>query len=128
MSAPSEPIDPGRVHVSELVDLDKVGPGHRPPTPAELRAALPRGWVLEPDGENARRDVRLFFREGWILIVGLVVFGGVVAAMFWQTFPRGLAGVLRLLVLVGLVLLAGGVVGPMITGALNQGTGQKRRG
>gem|GEM_PF-1266068 len=126
MSAPHEPTDPSVVHVTELVDLDSIGPGHRPPTPAELRAALPRGWVLEPDNEHARRDLRLFFREGWILIVGLLVFGGVGAALFWQTFPSGWRGVTRLAGLFVLVLLAGGVVGPMVTRALNQSGGPKR--
>ena len=126
MTAPNESVDPSVVHVSELVDLDAIGPGHRPPTPAELRAALPRGWVLEPDNEHARRDLRLFFREGWILIVGLVVFGGVGAALFWQTFPSGWRGVTRLAGLLVLVLLAGGVVGPMVTRALNQSGGSKR--
>ena len=77
MSAPSESVDPGIVQVRELVDLDSIGPEHRPPTPAELRAALPRGWVLEPDGEHARRDVRLFFRESWILLVGLLSGAGI---------------------------------------------------
>jgi len=127
MSAPGEHEDPSVVAVTELVDLDEVGPSHRPPTPAELRAALPRGWVLQDDGVTARRDLRLFFREGWILIVGLVVFGSVVAGMFLLTFPRGLAGILRLLGLIGLVLLAGGIVGPMVTRALNRGVGPKRR-
>ena len=82
---------------------------------------------MEPDGEHARRDVRLFFRESWILIVGLVVFGGVGAALFWQTFPSGWRGVFRLAGLLVLVLLAGGVVGPMVTRALNRGVGPKRR-
>ena len=127
MSAPRERFDPGLVPVTELVDLDTIGPDHRPPTPAELRAALPRGWVLQPDGEHARRDVRLFFREGWILVVGLLVFGGVVAVLFWQTFPSGWRGVLRLIGLLALVLLAGGVVGPMVTRALNRGDGPKGR-
>jgi len=127
VSAPSEHFDPGLVPITDLVDLDTIGPDHRPPTPAELRAALPRGWVLEPDGEHARRDVRLFFREGWILVVGLVVFGGLVAVLFWQTFPNGWRGVLRLIGLLALVLLAGGVVGPMITRALNRGVGARHR-
>lgn len=118
--------DPRVVHVSELVDLDATGPSHRPPTPAELRAALPRGWVLEPDAEHARRDARLFFREGWILLVGLLVFGGVSLALFWQTFPSGWRGVMRLAALIAVVLLAGGVVAPMITRALNRGVGPKR--
>ncbi len=126
MSAPSESVDPGIVQVRELVDLDSIGPEHRPPTPAELRAALPRGWVLEPDGEHARRDVRLFFRESWILLVGLLIFGCIGAVLFWQTFPSGWRGVLRLIGLLVLVLLAGGVVGPMVTRALNRGAGSKR--
>lgn len=114
-----------RVPVGELVDLDRVGPGHRPPTPRELREALPRGWVLEDDGEHARRDARLLFREGWILIVGLVVFGGVGVAFLWSAVPRGLAGVVRIGVLVAVVLAIGGVVGPLITKALHRGA---RRG
>lgn len=126
MTAPSEHFDPGLVPVSELVDLDAIGPGHRPPTPAELRAALPRGWVLEPDGEHARRDTRLFFREGWILLVGLLVFGGISLVLFWQTFPSGWRGITRAIGLILFVLLAGGIVGPMVTRALNRGAGPKR--
>ncbi|MCH2107169.1 MAG: hypothetical protein MK291_11070, partial [Planctomycetes bacterium] len=71
MTAPNESVDPSVVHVSELVDLDALGPGHRPPTPAELRAALPRGWVLEPDNEHARRDLRLFFIRRLLVFIRL---------------------------------------------------------
>jgi hypothetical protein len=109
---------PERVHVSELVDLDALSEGGRPPHPARLRAALPRGWVLEPDGEHARRDLRLFFREGWILIVGMAVFGGIALLSFWSVFPAGLSGFLRFAGLVLVVLLVGGVVGPIVTRAL----------
>lgn len=109
---------PARVPVGELVDLPRLGRDGRPPTPRELRAALPRGWVLEDDGVHARRDLRLFFREGWILIVGLVVFGSAGMALFWSTFPRGLGGVVRLAILLGILLLLGGVVAPRITRAL----------
>ena len=108
------------------VDLDAIQKGDRPPTPRAIRAALPRGWALAEDNEHAYRDARLLFREGWILVVGLVVFGGLVAVLFWQTFPNGWRGVLRLAGLMVLVLLAGGVVGPMVTRALNRGVRSKR--
>jgi hypothetical protein len=108
-----------RVPVAELIDVDRVGPGHRPPTPAELRAALPRGWVLEDDLVTARRDLRMVFREGWILILGLVCFGAVGLGLLFHGFPRGGAGLLRFAVLVGAVLLAGGLVAPRITRALH---------
>ena len=109
-----------RVPVSELVELERVGPGHRPPTPAELRAALPRGWVLDADGSTARSDLRLLFREGWVLVLGLVAFGAVGLGFLWGAFPRGAGGFLRFAVLIGIVLLAGGVVGPLITRALHR--------
>ena len=55
---------------------------------------------MEPDGEHARRDVRLFFRESWILIVGLVVFGGVGVALVGlhqrrETFGGGVVDAAR---------------------------------
>lgn len=106
--------------VGELVDLEKVGPGTRPPTPAELRAALPRGWVLEDDLQHARKDVRMMFREGWILIFGMASFGLVGAGFLWGAMPRGWGGLVRFATLVVVVLLAGGLVAPMITRALNR--------
>ncbi|MCB9915711.1 MAG: hypothetical protein H6828_11265 [Planctomycetes bacterium] len=111
---------PERVPVEELVDVAALGEDGRPPHPARLRAALPRGWVLEDDGKHARRDLRLFFREGWILLVGLVSFGAIALATFWSVFPAGMAGLLRFLGLVVVLLLVGGVVGPMITRALQR--------
>lgn len=116
------------VPVSELVDLDRLGPGHRPPTPRELRAALPRGWVLCDDGVHARRDLRLVFREGWILIAGLVSFGAVGAGFLWGAMPRGWAGLARIAVLVVAVLALGGLVAPMITKTLNRRGGRSPRG
>ncbi|MEM7308545.1 MAG: hypothetical protein AAF682_17820 [Planctomycetota bacterium] len=107
-----------RVPVSELVDLARVRADGRPPTPREIRAALPRGWTLDEDGEHARRDLRLFFREGWILLLGLVLFGTLGGAFLIDAMPRGWAGAGRLVVLVGIVVLIGGVVGPIITRAL----------
>jgi hypothetical protein len=109
-----------QVPVAELIELERVGPGHRPPTPAELRAALPRGWVLETDGTTARSDLRLLFSEAWVLVLGLVTFGAVGLGFLWGAFPRGAGGVVRFAVLVGVVLLAGGVVGPLITRALHR--------
>lgn len=114
-------VEPGRtVPVSELLDLEALGRDGRPPTPATIRAALPRGWVLEPDGVTARRDARLFFREGWILLVGLVCFGSAGVALFYSTFPKGMRGVVRVVVLLGLMVVIGGVVAPRITRALNR--------
>jgi len=111
---------PERVAVEELVDLARLRADGRAPTPAQVRAALPRGWVLEADGRHARRDLRLFFRQGWILALGLVVFGAVGLALFWSTFPRGPAGIVRFALLLGLVLLAGGLVAPIVTRALQR--------
>lgn len=74
--------------------------------------------MLEPDGAHARRDLRLFFREAWILLLGLVVFGSVGLAFLWGAMPRGWGGVVRLATLVGVVLFAGGIVGPLVTRAV----------
>ncbi|HIG10818.1 MAG: hypothetical protein ABGY71_00205 [bacterium] len=110
-----------RVPVQDLVDLEALSPAGRPPHPARLRAALPRGWRLEEDPRYARRDLGLFLREGWILILGLLIFGAVGLYSFWSVFPGGLPGVARFAALVVLVLLAGGIVGPLVTRALMQG-------
>lgn len=109
-----------RVPVEELVDLGSLRDDGRPPTPAQLRAALPRGWVLDDDGRTARRDLRMVFREGWILVFGLVAFGSAVLGMFWWSFPRGASGFVRFVLVIALVLLAGGLVGPLITRTLNR--------
>lgn len=107
-----------RVPVSDLVDLDALSQGGRPPTPHRIREALPPGWVLDEDGTTARRDLRVLARDGWVLLIGLVCFGVAGLAFFWEVFPSGWAGVLRLGVLLVAVLLAGGLVAPMITRAL----------
>lgn len=109
-----------RVPVSELVDLEHLRAGGRPLTPRRVREALPRGWVLEEDGEHAHRDARLFFREAWILLLGLVVFGCAALVFLWGGLPRGWAGVVRLVLLVALTLLVGGFVGPWVTRTLGR--------
>jgi hypothetical protein len=111
---------PERVPIEDLIDLAALREGGREPTPARLRAALPRGWVLEDDLRHARRDLRLFFREAWILIAGLVVFGSSAVLLFWSTFPRGWSGVLRGAILVVAMLVIGGLVAPMVTRALHR--------
>lgn len=112
--------EPLRVPVEDLVDLAALGRDGREPTPARIRAALPRGWVLEDDHRHARRDARLLFREGWILLVGLVVFGSAGIGLFYMTFPRGWSGVTRALILLAALLVIGGLVAPVITRALNR--------
>ena len=122
MNEPDQAQDPDCVPVGDLIDLERLTASlGRPPLTRELRAALPRGWVLEDDGAHARRDLRMLFREGWILLVGMATFGAVALAIFWQAFPRGWRGVASLLGLLLAVLIAGGVVAPLITRALYRG-------
>lgn len=111
-------MDP--VPVEQLVDLDRLRADGRAPTPKEIREALPPGWVLDEDGRHARRDLRVLARDGWVLVVGLVCFGAAGLGMFWQTFPSGWRGVGRFAVLIVVVLLAGGLVAPGITRALQR--------
>ena len=108
------------VPVEDLIDLQSLQARGRPLTPRELRAALPRGWALDEDGRHAHRDTRLLFREGWVLILGLLIFGGIGGVFLVDAMPRGWSGALRLAALAGGVLLAGGVVGPMVTRALHR--------
>ena len=134
MSSPGAESDPGgdfeprgrRVAVDTLVDLAALGRGGRPPTPAELRRALPPGWVLEADGRHARRDGRVLFRESWVLLTGLVVFGAAGIGLFWMTFPRGWSGVARAAVLVLAMVVLGGLVAPLVTRAVYRGAGPRR--
>ena len=109
-----------QVPIEELIDLESLRRDGRPPTPAQIRAALPVGWVLDEDGKTARRDARMLFRHGWILVVGLVVFGAAGIGLFWQTFPRGAEGWVRAGILLVVLVVLGGVVAPMITRALNR--------
>jgi hypothetical protein len=112
-----------RVPIEELIDPDvlaRLRRDGRMPPPRELRAALPRGWALDADGRHAHRDARLLFREGWILLLGLAIFGTLGAFFLVDAVPRGWRGALRLALLVGLVLLAGGVVGPLVTRAVHR--------
>jgi hypothetical protein len=103
-----------RVPIGDLIDLQ----GGDLRSPRELRARLPRGWVLDEDGLTAHRDLRLLFREGWILLVGLAAFGAVAVALFRSTLPPGWAPILRLAAMVLALLLVGGLVAPVVTRAL----------
>ncbi len=106
------------VPIDQLVDLDSLAAPGREPTRTRIREALPPGWVLEPDGRHARRDLRVLARDGWVLALGLVCFGAAGLGLFYSTFPRGLRGIGRFVGLIVVVLLMGGLVGPMITRAL----------
>ena len=106
--------------MEQLVDLESLAADGRPVTPKAIREALPPGWVLDEDGRTARRDLRVLARDGWVLTIGLVAFGAAALGLFWSTFPRGWRGVGRFAALIALVLVAGGLVAPMITRALNR--------
>lgn len=110
--------EPLRVPVRELIDVARVRRDGREPTPAQLRAALPRGWVLDDDGEHALRDRRLMFSQGWVLLTGMVVFGAVALGLFWSTFPKGWRGLSRLGLLIVAFVVIGGVIAPLVTRAL----------
>lgn len=111
-----------RVPIEELVDLGRLErESGRPPTPSEIRGAMPRGWVLDPDGKSARRDARMLFREGWMLALCLVSFGAAGAGLFWWSFPAGRSGWLRLAGALAVLLLAGGIAAPILTRALSRG-------
>jgi hypothetical protein len=64
------------------------------------------------------RDRRWLFRESWVLLLGLVCFGAGGLTFLWGAMPRGWTGLLRLALLLGIVLLVGGLVGPLISRAL----------
>ncbi len=109
-----------RVPVGDLVDLARLTKDGESPSARALREALPRGWVLEPDGRTARRDWRVMAREGWILVLALIVFGSVGLGLLWHGFPRGSSALARLGILLAIVVVAGGIVAPMVTRALHR--------
>jgi hypothetical protein len=122
MTLPLEGALRGRrlVPLGELIEparLQALGPS---PSPADLRALLPRGWVPAGDGRHARRDLRFFFREGWILLLCLVVFGALGALFLLGALPRGTRGFARLAVLLALLWAAAAMAGPRITRALRR--------
>lgn len=119
MNTPDPEIPWGaRVPLEDLIDPEILGDGSKPVHPYKLRDALPNGWILEPDLKHARRDRRLLAGGGWVLVVGLVSFGSVAFLIFRDAFPRGPGAFLRLFGLLAIVLLAGGIVGPIVTRAL----------
>ncbi len=109
-----------KVPLEELVDLDALRAEGGEPTPRRLREALPPGWVLDADGRSARRDLRILARDGWVLVIGLVLFGLAGFFLFWDSFPRGWRGLGRFALLIALVLFAGGIAGPLITKAVKR--------
>ena len=109
-----------RVPIAALVEPERLRALGPAPGPRELRALLPRGWVPEDDGLHARRDLRVFFGQGWLLLLCLVVFGSVGAAFVLSALPHGWSGVLRVLGMLVAVWLAAGIAGPLITRALKK--------
>jgi len=106
------------IPIGELIDVAALETPGRPLTPRRIREALPRGWALAEDGEHAYRDLRLFFREGWILVLGMLIFGTLGSVFIFRGLPPGWGGIARLLGLLVALLLVGGYVGPLITRAL----------
>ena len=106
--------------IGQLIDLEALTAPQRPLTPRRIREALPRGWALADDHQHAYRDTRLLFREGWILMLGMLIFGAFGALFIFRGLPPGLGGIARLLGLLAILLLVGGYVGPLITRALNK--------
>jgi hypothetical protein len=113
-----EPREPERVPLGELVDRRALAAQGGAPSRARIQRALPPGWVLDADGAHARRDARVLFRESWVLLAGLIVFGAAALGLFLETFPRGWRGVARALLLLGVLLALGGWVAPRITRAI----------
>ena len=65
-----------------------------------------------------RRDGRLLFRDGWMLVLFMICFGAAAGGIFWWSAPRGSAGWIRFGIAVLIVLVAGGIVAPMVTRAI----------
>jgi hypothetical protein len=108
------------VPLDELIGAERMQALGPAPSQAALRAALPRGWVPAEDGRHARRDLRLFFREGWILALCLVSFGTLGAMFLLGAMPRGARGLGRLALLVFVLWIAATYAGPRITRALKR--------
>ena len=66
---------------------------------------------------------RLFFREGWVLLLALVAFGAAGLGLFWWSFPRGSGAWIRLAVGVVVLVLAGGLIAPIVTRAVRRKRG-----
>ncbi len=64
------------------------------------------------------RQERQARRQGWVLVLGLVSFGVLAVALFYETFPRGWRGIARGVTLLALMLLLGGVIAPIVSRAL----------
>ena len=111
-------MDRERVRIEQLVDLSKAGRGGAPPTRSDLRRALPKGWVLDDDGLHALRDRRLLFGQGWVLLTAMVVFGALSIVIYASAAPRGWSALIRVGILVIVLVLIGGVIGPLLTRAL----------
>ncbi len=73
---------------------------------------------MSTEGPHDSRATRT--RDGWILVLCLVSFGGLALTMFWQTFPRGWGGISRLALLLLFFLVAGGLLAPMLSKVLRR--------
>ncbi|HED65541.1 MAG TPA: hypothetical protein ENJ09_08295 [Planctomycetes bacterium] len=109
-----------RVPLASLIDLEALSVGGRAPSPRRIREALPPGWVPAEDGIHAVRDGRILFRESWVLLAGLIVFGLLGGIFLVGAMPKGWGGWLRLAGMLALLLLVGGFAAPRITRGLHR--------
>ena len=70
------------------------------------------------------RDLRLFFSQSWVLLLGLVTFGAAGIGLFATTFPRGERALVRIAILLAVMIGIGGVIGPLVTRALLRRSGK----
>ena len=75
---------------------------------------------IDESTEPPRKARRLFYDEGWVLLIGLIAFGAAALGLFWMVLPSGPAGFLRLAAMAGVLLLCGGLIGPLVTRAIRK--------
>jgi len=82
-----------------------------------MERAAPEGT---PEETTERRDRRLLFHDGWILLLALVCFGAAGIGLFvWSAPPSG-GGWLRFAAMLAILVVVGGIVAPLVTRTLRR--------
>ena len=81
---------------------------------------------IDESTEPPRKARRLFYDEGWVLLIGLIAFGAAALGLFWMVLPSGPAGFLRLAAMAG--VLAGYLVYDMTHYFVHHGKARGRWG